>query len=463
MKKALILSALALLLCLAFTALAGTLPEEGSALKEAETFDRQLEILNRIVREHAEELENGGWDVSLNVSAASGLPEELIPESFDDYGYQEAAGFPEELRGHKFIALYSRRGSAADFAGDWLARFPRDMQAQSISEAEYALIVEGFWTPSGYEYIPPASSSHRDYNALVLNLQTGEATRFWSHRNNAKTSGKWGQLDGDNLSDAEIWNYLRSEIWGEIRQEAPDGTLLIFGITGRNCYLKGCEGEPVSVEVPAEAAGYPVLEIGKECFNSCRTLKSVRLPEGIKRISDFAFYNCESLEDINLPSTLEVIGNEAFRYCACLKNVIFPDGIKSIGELAFYEDNMLTEVVLPASLTSMGNKAFMYCGRLSRVVMNQAVSFREEDLFKSDSRLNCIYVAGGENNSAALAGIPSYTVIYAPEGSYFLQWARESGRRAAGRCRPGGGSDSGADPAGPDGCLYALVRCAGAG
>ena len=52
-------------------------------------------------------------------------------------------------------------------------------------------------TPSGYQYIPPATSSHRDYYGLVVDLRTGEATRFWSQRNSARKSGKRNELNGD--------------------------------------------------------------------------------------------------------------------------------------------------------------------------------------------------------------------------------------------------------------------------
>ena len=418
-----------LLMAAALSASAGTLPEDAAALEAADTLDRQLAILNDIAAEHAEELENGAWDVSLRLSLAPGLPEGLIPGNFDTYGYQKTAGFPEEARGHRFIALYSGRGSDPELAGDWLVRFPEEMRARSLSEAEYALVVEGFWTPSGYQYIPPATSSHRDYYGLVVDLRTGEATRFWSQRNSARKSGKRNELNGDTMSDREIWNALRSEIWGSISYPLADGTTLVFGITGRNCYLKGYEGKPENLTIPAEAEGHPVVEIGEKCFQGCKTLKSVVLPEGIVAISASAFEQCSLLEEINFPSTLKTIADRTFYTCHRLKDVVFPDGIRSIGNYAFYNAEALTEVVLPASLTSVGKKAFTACRRLSRAVIAYAMTYEEEELFSNDSRLTCVYVADGASNSYALSGIPEDTIIYAPEGSYYLRWAQTSSRR----------------------------------
>ena len=425
MRKKLSLILLSLLLCiLAVYAQADTLYEDAKALKAAHTLDEQLTVINRIADEHADELENGGWDLSLTVASdAEDMPAGTVPQDWEAYGYETADGFPAELRNHKFLFLSSNNSLAAV----WHCRLPAQMRARTVEEAEYALVVNSVLTPSGYKYIPPANSSHRDYSAYILNLKTREAIRFWTHRNSAKTSGKWGELDGDIMYPEEIWEALRSEIWGEIRYPLPENAALIFGLTGKNCYLKGYEGALIQVEVPDRVEGHPVTEIGEGGFEACETLKSVRLPEGIRKIRDYAFDACTMMEEIILPSTLEEIGNHAFDRCRSLKGIAFPDGIKSIGEFAFYDNSMLREITLPASLTGIGKKAFMYCTHLARVVMEHAMTFGEEDLFAKDDLLVCLYLADGANNSAALTGVPVHTVIYAREGSYFLEWAQERG------------------------------------
>ena len=428
MKKIISAALCFLLLFVLAAARADTLNAEAEALKEARTLDEQLAAAGRIAREHASELENGGWDISLSVSReAEALPGGTVPEDWEAYGYEKAVGFPEELRDSKFIFL----NSSGRLAPAWHCRLPDRMRASSAAEAEYALVVSSVLTPSGYTYIPPASSSHRDYSAYILDLKTGKATRFWFQRNSAKRSGKWGQLDGDTMSPQEIWEALRSEIWGEIRYPAADGVTLIFGVTGQNCYLKGYEGEPVHVEVPAEAEGHPVTEIGEKCFFCSDTLKSARLPEGVRIIRASAFQSCYMMEEIRLPSTLEEIGSYAFSECGSLKGVRFPDGIRRIGPSAFFGCSMLTEVSLPASLESVGAKAFMRCDRLSRVVSEYAVTLQDENLFSGDDRLVCLYLAAGAHNGEALDGIPASAAIYSPEGSWFLEWAHENGHPVA--------------------------------
>ena len=404
MKKNLLLMVLPLLLALfAVPACADTLQEEAKALKAAETFDGQLAVLNRIAEEHADELDAEGWNVQLNVSAAAGLTGTLIPRDFDNYGYEKASALPEEARGRRFIALALERGSAPKLAGAWLARFPEAMRARTLDEAEYALVVESFWTPSGYEYIPPASSSHRDYHAFVLSLKTGEAVRFWTHRNKAKTSGRMGQLNGDNLSEQEIWTAVRTEILGRVRYGLKDGSALLFSLSGKNCFLTGYEGEPVTVGIPAEVEGHPVTEIGKACFSGCRTLES-----------------------ISFPASLEAIGDEAFMYCERLKAITLPDGLRTIGESAFSNCDSLTAVTLPGSLVSIGDLAFKACDRLSRVVVRDGVPALGKNMLDQAKNLAFLYLPG-DAAGIEKAGISAGAAVCAREGSAALEAARAAG------------------------------------
>ena len=88
-------------------------------------------------------------------------------------------------------------------------------------------------------------------------------------------------------------------------------------------------------------------------------VKHLILREGVKRISDYAFYNGHDVswidntssfnsgaysnsvfESINFPSTLSDIGKFAFENCYNLKKVNLPNNIVSIGEYAFANDTI---------------------------------------------------------------------------------------------------------------------------
>jgi hypothetical protein len=53
----------------------------------------------------------------------------------------------------------------------------------------------------------------------------------------------------------------------------------------------------------------------------CGKLKTVELPEGLLEVPYQAFKCCDSLEEITIPSTVEIIGDFAFELCLNLKHI----------------------------------------------------------------------------------------------------------------------------------------------
>ena len=111
-----------------------------------------------------------------------------------------------------------------------------------------------------------------------------------------------------------------------------------------------------------------IENIGSSAFSNCKNLKRVKLHNGLKRIGFGCFRCCESLEQLDIPDTVEVIERSAlyqtgikeikfpremktisdsiFQMCRSLKKVIFPENVESIG-YSFYDSNTaLEEIVL---------------------------------------------------------------------------------------------------------------------
>lgn len=82
-------------------------------------------------------------------------------------------------------------------------------------------------------------------------------------------------------------------------------------------------------------------------------LKHVEVPEGVERITDFAFYNSE-IESVKLPDSIKKIGDEAFSNCHNLKEVNLGNGVKQLGNYVFSWDENLTKIELPPSLQEVG-------------------------------------------------------------------------------------------------------------
>ncbi|WP_105124496.1 leucine-rich repeat protein [Streptococcus suis] len=111
---------------------------------------------------------------------------------------------------------------------------------------------------------------------------------------------------------------------------------------------------PTSVEI-----------IDSYAFSENEHLKKINLKDGVKAIHSGAFAGNSSLVQVELPDSLEYIADSAFSGTTNLTSIALPTNVKQIGYSAFY-DSGLTSIHLPAKLESIGNSAF-YSTRLSEV------------------------------------------------------------------------------------------------
>lgn len=117
------------------------------------------------------------------------------------------------------------------------------------------------------------------------------------------------------------------------------------------------------------------------------TYKNLIIPEGVKYISDYAFYtdieNKVSTTEpatLVLPSTLKTIGDWAFG-SNNITAITFQEGLTSIGDTAFYH-NDITSVILPKSLETLGQLAFLG-NDISYIEINSNINSSEETVLDS--------------------------------------------------------------------------------
>ena len=125
--------------------------------------------------------------------------------------------------------------------------------------------------------------------------------------------------------------------------------------------------------------------------------KSIVIPNNIRTINNFAFYDCASLTNVFIGNSITSIGDEAFSGFTSLTNIIIPKNVTNIGVNAFYnctsltyvefEDGVinidrgafsnctsLTSITIPKSVTSIGVGAFENCTSLIKVVIGKNVT-----------------------------------------------------------------------------------------
>lgn len=99
-------------------------------------------------------------------------------------------------------------------------------------------------------------------------------------------------------------------------------------------------------------------------FAYCKNLKTIKLPSTITSIGDEAFYNCQSLTNIEGldKCNLKSIGSAAFSNCKSLENLDFSQStFTNVPSKAFYGCSALAKITLPDTLTTIGGYAFYAC------------------------------------------------------------------------------------------------------
>ena len=173
--------------------------------------------------------------------------------------------------------------------------------------------------------------------------------------------------------------------------------------------------------------------IGDEAFYYCRALESLSIPQNVTYLGDNLFNSCHSLSslkvsdsnpsfrlekgllltkdgteliwcdpakegDLNLPNGLRKIRENAFEDCERLTRVTVPESVTSIGEYAFSSCSALRSVTLPASLRKLDYGVFSYCSSLTSLTIPEGVVSIEGLGFSGCKSLTAFQVA--ENNPA---------------------------------------------------------------
>ena len=138
-----------------------------------------------------------------------------------------------------------------------------------------------------------------------------------------------------------------------------------------------------------------VETIGVQAFYMCKKLNTIELPDSVKSIGHWAFYDTgcyndweDSDDDVlyignhfisayqgkstpcNIKFGTKTIADSAFFACGDLPAITIPDSVVSIGKHAFENCNSLKSITIPRSVTSIGNEAFYSCFDLSSITVD---------------------------------------------------------------------------------------------
>ena len=181
----------------------------------------------------------------------------------------------------------------------------------------------------------------------------------------------------------------------------------------------------------AEAAAVTTLKKDENpLFQSNKDITSfdeLQYFTGLNSIEEGCFAECEHLQSIVLPSSIQSIGNSAFSGCKALSGISLPEGVRTIGDYAFSVTNIET-FYLPKNVTEIGMGILSWNDKLVSIAVSP-----ENQTF--DSRKGCnaiirksdLFLMAGCANTvipedvkylfrSAFEGIRSLTEIVLPAG-----------------------------------------------
>lgn len=226
-------------------------------------------------------------------------------------------------------------------------------------------------------------------NGVFNNLESVRAVKL------PNTLISIGKNNFNNLS------HLREVVWG-------NNLTAIYGDSFNNC------GQLIILDLPKSlvkigantfkgSMNYINAEKSKDDFiiikdwllgmTEITQKNSFVIPEGVEKISDYAFMGNEKIKKIEMPRSLKLLGigtfkdstletivlssnrlvripESCFYACSKLKNIELTNSIKEIGGLAFFKSG-LEEIVFPKSIEKIGVKAFAENRELKTVIFNK--------------------------------------------------------------------------------------------
>ncbi len=175
------------------------------------------------------------------------------------------------------------------------------------------------------------------------------------------------------------------------------------------------------------------------------------IPDGVKTIGDWQFYNFQGFTSVKIPSSVTSTGKECFAYCTGIKTIEIGDStsqeaatvlgrrsfyycentdsiflgnnIVEIGAESFYNVKGVRNVVIPNSLKRMGTHVFCGCVNLESVQLSENIKSIEWASFTGTNLKEIVIPDGVEYlGDSAFEGCKNLTSVKLPSSLTKIDW-----------------------------------------
>lgn len=182
----------------------------------------------------------------------------------------------------------------------------------------------------------------------------------------------------------------------------------IHPIITNNLYISGEKAK--DIVIPDE-----IKSLRKYLFYECKSIETIKLPNEIVEIPERAFKGCSSLEKVSLPSKLLIIGDSAFAQCIAIQQIVLPMSLTSVGDYAFTGCCSIQDIQLPSSLTSLGDYSLSACSSLERLDLPSSITSIGQNAFTKCTGLNLMVTHW--RDPITVTNISGDCLLYVPIGT----------------------------------------------
>ena len=201
------------------------------------------------------------------------------------------------------------------------------------------------------------------------------------------TTGEFQLLGSGEMYDYTIANNATADTPWYAYRDYIKTVYISDGVTRLgNSSFYDCDGI-TEIEIPSD-----VTHIGSSCFKNCAYIESLIIPDTVKDIEKEAFLGCIRLSTLELGGGLSEIKNKVFAHCSGLTDLYIPKNIKDVSYGAFLGCTSITMVTLSEGVESIGDSAFSSCTSLSDVYLPWSLKSISNGAFSSCSSLCSILI-----------------------------------------------------------------------
>lgn len=204
------------------------------------------------------------------------------------------------------------------------------------------------------------------------------------------SSGQWGDL---------YWSYQSGQLYVYGNGNMPDAS---------NAYDTPWFHLAQVVETIYIDDG--ITSIGNYAFQDFRKAVTLRLPNTLTRVGEYAFYGCVNLYWIldgnleqKLPDSLQIIEEGGFEACQSLVDLNMGEGVTYVGPYAFFGLMDMRNLTLSSNLQTIETYAFCGCYSLKSVIFPETLEYIGHRAFGDDYPLKSIQFTGDAPNISSTA------------------------------------------------------------